>query len=229
LIRKTTNNQKSLDDFARIFLGHGGNTGPLIVPFTFDEVVRDLNQVLVYDWAAFLQERLDKIQLHPDTAGVERGGYKLVYADHPNALEAALVGKETAYFTGTDEHGLNAWHSVGLIVSGDGSIVDVRWGGAADKAKILPGAKIIAVDGQAYSGDLLRGAIRDAKGSPEAIHLIVQSDSFISTVAIDYHDGEKYPVLERVESTTAYLDDITQPLASPAAAPAHAKTTAVNR
>jgi predicted metalloprotease with PDZ domain len=30
LIRKTTNNQKSLDDFARIFLGHGGNTGPLM-------------------------------------------------------------------------------------------------------------------------------------------------------------------------------------------------------
>jgi predicted metalloprotease with PDZ domain len=30
LIRKTPNNQKSLDDFARIFLGHGGNTGPLM-------------------------------------------------------------------------------------------------------------------------------------------------------------------------------------------------------
>jgi predicted metalloprotease with PDZ domain len=229
LIRKTTNNQKSLDDFARIFLRQGGNTGPLIVPFTFDEVVRDLNQVMVYDWAAFLHERLDKIQLHPDMAGVERGGYNLAYADQPNALEAALAGKETAYFTGTDEHGVNAWHSVGLIVGGDGSIVDVRWGGAADKAKIAPGAKIIAVDGRAYSGDLLRAAIRDAKGGAEAIHLIVQMDNFISTADIDYHDGERYPVLERVEGTADYLDDITKPLASPAASPGQAKTTAENR
>ena len=35
LIRKMTNNQKSLDDFSRIFLGQGGNTGPLIVTYTF--------------------------------------------------------------------------------------------------------------------------------------------------------------------------------------------------
>ena len=36
LIRKMTNNQKSLDDFQRIFLGKGGNTGPLIVTYTFE-------------------------------------------------------------------------------------------------------------------------------------------------------------------------------------------------
>jgi predicted metalloprotease with PDZ domain len=116
-----------------------------------------------------------------------------------------------------------------LIVGGDGSIVDVRWGGAADKVKIAPGAKIIAVDGQAYSGDLLRAAIRDAKGGTEAIHLIVQMDNFISTADIDFHDGERYPVLERVEGTADYLDDITKPLASPGASPAQAKTTAENR
>jgi predicted metalloprotease with PDZ domain len=228
LIRKTTNDQKSLDDLARIFLGQGGNTGPLIVPYTFDEVVRDLNQVMPYDWVTFLHERLDKIQQHGDLAGVERGGYKLIYADAPNALEASVAGKEAAYFTGTDEHGVNAWHSVGLIVGGDGSIVDVRWHGPADKAKIVPGAKIMAVNGQAYSGDLLRAAIRDAKGGAEAIHLIVQLDNFISVADIDYHDGEQFPVLERVEGTSDYLDDIVKPLAS-SQQPAQPKTTAANR
>ena len=224
LIRKTTNNQKSLDDFARIFLGQGGNTGPLIVPYTFDEVVRGMNQVIAYDWATFFRERLDKINLHIDLAGVKRGGYKLVYADQPNPLEAALSGKETAYFTGTDEHGVNAWHSVGLIVSGDGSILDVRWNGPGDKAKIVPGAKIIAVNGRAYSGDVLRAGIRDAKGKPEPIQLMVQMDNLISTADIDYHDGERFPVLQRVEGTPDYLDDITRPLASPQ--PAQPKTTA---
>ena len=53
LIRKLTNNQKSLNDFEKIFLGKGGNTGPLIVPYDFDELVADLNQVVPYDWATF--------------------------------------------------------------------------------------------------------------------------------------------------------------------------------
>jgi predicted metalloprotease with PDZ domain len=215
LIRKTTNNQKSLDDFARIFLGQGGNTGPLIVPYTFDEVTRDLNQVMPYDWATFLHDSIDKINPRADLAGVERGGYRLVYKDEPNPSEASLTGKDAGYYTGTDEHGVNAWYSIGLLVSSDGKIIDVRWNGPADKAKIAPGAKIIAVDGQACSGDLLRDAIRNAKGKSEPIHLIVQLDNFISAVDIDYHDGERYPVLERVEGTPAYLDDITKPLVSP--------------
>lgn len=214
LIRQTTNSQKSLDDFARIFLGQGGNTGPLIVTYTFDEVVRDLNQVMPYDWATFLRDHINKTNPHVDIAGIERGGYKLVYESQPNPLEAALSGKDVAYFTGTDDRGVNAWHSVGLIASGDGNIVDVRWNGPAAKAKIVPGSKIIAVNGQAYSGDVIRSAIRDANGKSEPIRLIVQLDNFVSTADIDYHDGERYPALERVDGTPAYLDDITKPLAS---------------
>lgn len=228
LIRETTNSHKSLDDFARIFLGQGGNTGPLIAPYTFEEVVRDLNQVMAYDWATFFHDRLDKINLHVDMTGVERGGYKLIYAEQPNGLEATMSGKDVAYFTGTDEHGINSWHSVGLIVAGDGTVVDVRWHGAADKARIVPGAKIIAVNGQAYSGDLLRAAIRDAKGGTEAIHLIVQVDNLVSVADVDYHGGEQFPVLVRVEGTTDYVDDIVKPLAS-SQQPARAKTTAANR
>jgi hypothetical protein len=36
---------------------------------------------------------------------------------------------------------------------------------------------------------------------------------------VDYHDGERYPVLERVEGTPAYLDDITKPRTTPEKAP----------
>src|SRR5580704_12463233 len=212
LIRKMSNNQKTLDDFVRIFLGQGGNTGPLIIPYKFDEVVRDLNSVAPYDWATFLHERIGKINPHADLAGIERSGYKLIYTDKPNATEASLAGKDVAYFTSTDEHGVNAWYSIGMILSGEGGIVDVRWNGAAEKAKLVPGSKILAVNGQTYSGDSLRAAIRDAKGKTEPIRLIVQSDGFVSSAEIDYHDGERYPSLERIEGTPAYLDDITKPL-----------------
>jgi predicted metalloprotease with PDZ domain len=210
LIRKTTNNQKSLNDFEHIFLGKGGNTGPLIVPYSFDELVADLNQVMPYDWATFLHERVDKINQHADLAGIEQGGYKLTYRDKPTASEKSMIEVFGKYFGSLD-----AWYSIGLRVNGDGSILDVLWNGPSDKARIVPGSKIIGVNGQVFTGDRLTDAIREAKGKVDPIHLIVQSDSFLTTVDVDYHDGERYPVLERVADTPAYLDDIIKPLASP--------------
>jgi predicted metalloprotease with PDZ domain len=211
LIRKLTNNQKSLDDFQHIFLAKGGNTGPLIVTYTFDELVQDLNTVAPYDWATFLREQIVKITPHADLAGIERGGYKLIYADKPNAsvsmVQSALAGLPGATPT------VDAWFSIGILVGTDGNIQDVRWNSPAAKAKLAPGYKIIAVNGQVFSGDRLRAAIHDAKGKSEPIHIVLQSDTFLSTADIDYHDGERYPALERVAGTPAYLDDITKPVA----------------
>jgi predicted metalloprotease with PDZ domain len=215
LIRKTTNNQKSLNDFERIFLGQGGNTGPLIVPYTFDELVAGLNQVMPYDWTTFLNDRVDKIHARADLAGIELGGYKLVYLDKPTEAEKSIVDVFSKYFGSVD-----AWFSIGLRVDSDGGILDVRWNGPADKARLVPGSKIVGVNGQVFSGDLLKTAIREAKGKTDPIHLIVQSDSFLTTADIDYHDGERYPALERIAGTAAYLDDITRPLASSPPIPA---------
>jgi len=209
LMRKTSNNQKSLNDFVRIFLGKGGNTGPLIVPYTFDELVADLNQVTPYDWATFLRDRVDKINPRADLAGIEQGGYKLVYHDEPSASEKSLIEVFGKYIGTVD-----TWFSIGVRANSDGTILDVRWNGPADKARLAPGSKIIGVNGQVFSGDLLRAAIREAKGKTDPIHLIVQSESFLTKADIDYHDGERYPALERVAGTPAYLDDITRPLAS---------------
>jgi hypothetical protein len=44
--------------------------------------------------------------------------------------------------------------------------------------------------------------------------LIVSNDKEFRTVRLDYHDGEKYPRLERVEGTPDLLDDIIKPLAA---------------
>jgi predicted metalloprotease with PDZ domain len=220
LIRKMTNNQKSLNDFEKIFLAKGGNTGPEIVPYKFDELVEGLNAVVAYDWATFLHDRVDNINPRADLDGIERGGYKLVYRDKPNATERTVSRARSPRFQGP-----NCWYSIGLRVGNDGSISDVRWNGPGDKAQIAPGEKIIAVNGQIFSGDGLRDAIREAKGRTEPIHLIVQADSFVKMIDVDYHDGERYPVLERVDGTPGYLDDITKPLTTPEKAPAEAKTS----
>jgi len=218
LIRKLSGDKKSLDDFQKIFLAKGGNTGPLIVTYGFDELVQDLNAVVPYDWATFLHDRIDKINPHADLAGIEQGGYKLVFKDKQSATQRTMAAAPGGRNSGT-----NCWFSIGLRVGGDGTISDVRWNGPADKAHLAPAEKIIAVNGQIYSAEALRSAIRDAKGNTEPIHLIVQADSFVSMIDLDYHDGERFPVMERVEGTPAYLDDITKPLTTPQKAPEEEK------
>jgi predicted metalloprotease with PDZ domain len=218
LIRQKTDNQKSLTDFLHIFLGKGGNTGPLIVTYNRDELVADLNQVLKYDWATFIREHIDNLNPRADLAGIERGGYNLVYTDKPTKSERTMASAG-----GRRGAGINVWYSVGLRVTPEGVLSDVRWGGPADKAKLAPGQKIIAVNGNVFSADALKDAIKQAKGATEPIHLILQSDTFVTTADIDYHDGERYPRLVRVDGTPAYLDDITKPLTTPEKIPAEKK------
>jgi predicted metalloprotease with PDZ domain len=213
LIRKLTDNKKSLNDFEAIFLGKGGNTGPLIVPYERPELIADLNQVVPYDWAKFLHDRIDLINPRADVAGIEQGGYKLVYEDKPSDAQKTLMAAG-----GRRGGGINVWYSIGLSAAADGTISDVRFHGPADKAKLSPGLKIFAVNGRVFSADSLKAAIKAAKGSTEPIHLILEQDGFVTMADIDYHDGERYPTLVRVDGTPDYLDDITKPLTTPPAA-----------
>jgi len=206
LIRKLTNGQKSLTDFQHIFLGKGGNTGPLIVPYDRAELIADLNQVVPYDWAAFLHTRIDEINPHADAAGIEQGGYKVVYVDHPsNAERGAPTGARGPM-------GPNVWYSLGLRLGAENTVADVRLDSAADKARLSPGDKLIAVNGRIASADTLGAAIKAAQGTTEPIHFIVQNETYVRNVDVDYHDGERYPTLQRVEGAPDLLDEITKPL-----------------
>jgi predicted metalloprotease with PDZ domain len=208
LIRQNTNNQKSLDDFVNLFLGKGGDTGPAIVPYNFDELAATLNQVMPYDWASFLHDRIGNIHEHADLDGIRRGGYELAFQEEISPSEKSML--QVFKWLGSTEE----WFSIGVLVNAEAGIVDIRWNGPAYKAGIAPGDKIIGVNGRIYNSDLLRSAIRDAKGKTEAIHLVTQRESFLRAADIDYHDGERYPVLKRSGETSAYLDDIVKPRAS---------------
>ncbi len=70
-----------------------------------------------------------------------------------------------------------------------------------------------AVNGRGFTGEVLKQAIRGAKGTTEPIELIVSTDNEFRTVRLSYHDGEKYPRLKRVEGTPDLLDEILKPLA----------------
>ncbi|HEX3967070.1 MAG TPA: M61 family peptidase [Edaphobacter sp.] len=214
-IRKLTGNKKSLTDFLHIFLAKGGNTGPLIVPYHREELIADLNEVVKYDWATFMHDRIDAINPHADLAGIEQGGYKLVFTDKPTKSARTMAASG-----GRRGGGIDVWYSIGIRVNAEGNIADVRWNGPADKAKLFPGQKIIAVNGNIFSADALKSAIKQAKGNSEPIHLILQGDTFVTNANLDYHDGERYPSLIRVDGAPDYLDDITKPLTTPEKAPA---------
>jgi predicted metalloprotease with PDZ domain len=206
-IRKLTNNSKNLRDFMTVYLNKGGDGTPTVVPYDFDELVNDLNEVVKYDWARFLNDRVNGIHPHVNLEGIEQGGYKLVYTDKPSEYQKArLAGYGAA---------IDVWFSLGIALDNDGTTIrDVRVGGPADKARFIPGEKIMAVNGRVYSKDALHVAIKHSRTSSTPIHFILQNATFVAVADVDYHGGERYPTLERVEGTPDYLDDIARPLAN---------------
>jgi predicted metalloprotease with PDZ domain len=202
-IRQLTHDKKSLNDFCVKFLAVGGNTPPIVVPYDFDEIVADLNAVAPYDWRSFLTERLQSHAAHAPLDGIEHGGYRLTYGDEPTEYEQAYLTKNQQ---------VDAWFSLGLMVNNSSVIDDVMVDSPAFQAGLGPGMKLVAVNGHGFNGDVLKGAIRGAKGTTSPIELIVSNENEFRTLRLDYHDGEKYPQLERVQGTPDLLDEIIKPL-----------------
>jgi predicted metalloprotease with PDZ domain len=84
----------------------------------------------------------------------------------------------------------------------------VVWEGPAFKAKLTKGMQILAVDGVAYDADVLKDAITAAKGTNVPIELIVKNGDRYAVLNLNYHEGLRYPHLERDASVPARLDDI---------------------
>jgi predicted metalloprotease with PDZ domain len=180
-----------------------------VVPYTFDDIVNDLNSVVAYDWRGFLTERLTSHADHAPLGGIGHGGYKLAYEDQPTKFEKAELGRRG---------GVDAFYSVGLRVRKDGTIGDVKMFSDAYKAGFAPQWKIVAVNSIGYSDDGLKDALKKAKGTSEPMEFIVSNDNHFRTLRIDYHGGEQYPHLERENSAPDLLDDIVKPLTPAAAA-----------
>jgi hypothetical protein len=72
--------------------------------------------------------------------------------------------------------------------------------------------KIIAVNSRSYSADRLKEAIgQAAQGSKPPVELLVNNADYFQTVKLDYHDGPRYPHLERDSSRPDLLSEILKP------------------
>ena len=70
--------------------------------------------------------------------------------------------------------------------------------------------KLIAVNGDKYSSDVLRDAIIAGRGGSKTIELLLQNQDVFLTIQVDYHDGLRYPHLERVKATPDLLGEIVK-------------------
>lgn len=203
LIRELSNGAHSLDDFAHAFYGiNDGNY--TVTTYTFDDVVAAMNKVQPHDWAAFFRSRLDSTKPAAPLDGLARGGWKLVFTDKPTDI---FKSDEKAYKV------TELMDSIGVqIDAGEaaGALNDVRWQGPAFEAGLAPGMKIVAVNGDKFTADVLKDAITVAKNSSAPIELLMQSGDTFSTVKVGYHGGLRYPSLERVEGTPDRIADIAK-------------------
>ena len=202
LIREATGGKKSLDDFAKGFFGgDDGSWAPR--GYTFDDVVAALNAVHPHDWAGFLRTRLDASG--PDAKapldGLARGGYRLTYTDNLTAGEKRVQSGWATDFQ----------YSLGFTLSSSNKLTGIRWGGRAFEADIGPGWELVAVNDRAASAEVLRDAVTAAKSTDKPISLLLKNGDRYRTVAFDYHDGLRYPRLERIPGTPDRLGDILAP------------------
>jgi predicted metalloprotease with PDZ domain len=198
IIRQQSKGQKSIDDFCHLFYG-APSTGPMVKPYTFDDVVNALNQIVPYDWRGFWTERLTNHGSHAPFGGIEGSGWKVIYDDTPSEMlntQAAM------------NHAIPAATSMGLNLRDDGIIVDTIEGSPVAKAGIGPGMRVIAVNSRHFNGDVLRDAIKAAKDSSTTIDLLIENTDYYKTYKIDYHGGEQYPHLVRDESKPDLLSEI---------------------
>lgn len=201
-IRELSGEKRSLNDFARSFFGV--DDGMYVAKhYTFDEVVKALNAVQPYDWAAFLRERVESHGPGAPLDGLTRAGWKLVYTD-----------KQTDFLKAQEElsKSANFQYSLGFSVGSEGKLESFIWEGVGFKAGLSGNTTLLAVNGRAYKPEILRTAITAAKTAKEPINLLVKKGNQYRTVALDYHDGLKYPRLERIKGTPDRLTEILKPL-----------------
>jgi len=201
-IRKLTNDRRSIDDFCHVFYAPPDGE-PVIKTYTFDDLVATLNQVAPNDWRSFLRERLDSTGPNAPLGGITGGGWKLVYNDEPNEYIAA---------DDSVSGGANFTSSIGMIVKGDGTVVDATPGMPAFDAGISPYLKIVAINGRQFSTDELKRVVHDSKSNSAPIKLTTMNAGTLETHEIQYHDGNRYPHLERVEGSPDYMNEALKSL-----------------
>jgi len=198
-IRARTQGRASLDDFMKRF--YAGESGaPQVKPYIEQDVYDTLAAVAPgADWRAFIRRHLDTTNTQALFGALERSGWKLTYTAEKNGW--------IEYYQKRMNVTLRQW-SIGVNLDKDALVTDVFEGRPAARAGIGPGMTLIAVNGKRYTPDVLDAAMVEAQKSQGPIDLLVVSDDYFRTVSVPYHDGPRYPHLERAGTGSDLLSAV---------------------
>ncbi|MEO6153874.1 MAG: peptidase M61 [Croceibacterium sp.] len=199
ILRQRTGGRRGLDDFARAFFG-GNDLGQ--TTYELDDVIAALAALAPYDWRGFFAARIQSPDQPAPLQGIEAAGYRLVFHEVPNPWD-----KEIADSAGS----LSLTHSLGMTLDRAGRVTSVQWDGPAFAAGLVNGAQVVAVNGRAYSHDVMRAAISAAKDRQTIIALLVKRGDAVATVPIAYHGGLRYPWIEPAGAGEQPLDRLLAP------------------
>lgn len=209
IIRQASGGAHSLDDFCALFFGSHATFSP----YQFDDVAAALQQLAPYDWRSFLRSHLDSLSAAPPLGGLKRSGWELVYTEQKSELISDMeqVGKvdllwpEWQTWRFSDQR-----YSIGLLIQEDGSVLDSAPGMKGYDAGILPGMRLTAINGATFSLGSLEEAIRGTRTGGK-LEFEVANGHASELLRLDYHDGLKYPHLQRRADTPDLLRQIVAP------------------
>jgi predicted metalloprotease with PDZ domain len=201
-IREQTQGRLSLDDFLRGFFGQR-DTGPIVAPYTREDIEAALSAIYPYDWHAFIEAHVYQVNSKPPTDGLEAAGWRIVYNATPNNENFDSDIFPIGYYGS---------YSIGMDVKKDGTISDVWPGTPAYDAGLGPQMTLLAVDGIVYSADVLNESIAHPRNGK--ISLLVRNFSSVESHEIQYAAGVRYPHLEQIPGSHDYLSEILAPRSS---------------
>ncbi|HEY4590299.1 MAG TPA: M61 family peptidase [Thermoanaerobaculia bacterium] len=198
VLRERSQGKVTLDDFCRRFYG-GANSGPSVVPYSREDIVKTLNDLVPFDWQGLLAEHLDRVQPRLPMQGLERSGWRLVYNDRPN--QAVADNEERR-----ENHDWS--FSLGFAVSKEDKVGDVLPDSPAGRAGMAAGEKLLGVGGHVYSARAMEAALAQAKGGNTPLEIVAADGDAIRIHRLDYHGGPRYPHLERIDGKADVLGEI---------------------
>ena len=102
-------------------------------------------------------------------------------------------------------------YSLGFKVRDDGTVIDIAYGGPAQKAGIAPAVSIVAVNNRQFTPTVLREAVEATASATKPLELLIKTGEYYETHRIDYRGGERYPHLVRDAAVPDLLSEILRP------------------
>lgn len=205
ILRHETAGKKSLDDFCHNFFEAPEPTATTRYsppkPFSRKEVVNTLNELAKYDWDGLIKRRVENVRNGYDPQVADLLGYEFVAKP-----ERPRIPPNTFRYPS----GIDHLDTLGMTLSSDGSVIDVKLGSPADRAKFGPGTKIVGVNDHRWSRSALDDAIQNSADNP-FINLLIEEGELLKLIQLQYDGGPRYLSLVRTEGKEDLLEKILAP------------------